>query len=90
MPMPYGTRIWQSPARQRRLRASARKHVFNIRRKDALNGATKAFMKAPGAATLAAAYKAIDKAAKMHVIPKNTAARKKSVLARTLARAAKK
>jgi small subunit ribosomal protein S20 len=65
-------------------RASLKKHVFNLRRKEALGSATKAFSKAPGAENLAAAYKAIDKAAKRNVISKNTAARKKSRLARAL------
>ena len=71
------------------IRASAKKRVFNLRRKDATSGATKAFMKSPSLATLDAAYKAIDKAAKSNVIHKNTASRKKSRLAAVLARASK-
>jgi small subunit ribosomal protein S20 len=66
------------------IRASAKKRVFNMRRKNALTSTTKTFMKAPSAANLAAAYKAIDKAAKTNVIHKNTAAHKKSRLARVL------
>jgi small subunit ribosomal protein S20 len=65
-------------------RASLKKHVFNLRRKDTLSSTTKAFMKTPAAEKLAAAYQAIDKAAKRNVISKNTAARKKSRLARAL------
>lgn len=65
-------------------RASQKKRVFNLRRKDALSSATKAFNKAPAADKLAAAYQAVDKAAKRGVITKNTAARKKSKLARAL------
>jgi small subunit ribosomal protein S20 len=65
-------------------RASLKKRVYNLRRADALKGATKAFAKAPAAASLAVAYAAIDKAAKRGVITKNTAARKKSKLARAL------
>ena len=75
-------------------RAAERKHVFNLRRKNALHDTTKALTKAlaasdkAGAAKLLpAAYQAVDKAAKRGVIKANTAARKKSRLAR-LARAA--
>ncbi len=75
-------------------RSSARKHVFNLRRKSALYGATKSFTKALAAKDVAgaekllpAAYKAIDKAAKRGVIKPNTAARKKSRLAASVTRA---
>ena len=74
-------------------RASLNKRVFNLRRKRALNDSTKEVKKliAEGkgkdaAASLSAAYKAIDKAAKRGVIKKNTAARKKSRLAKALAK----
>ncbi|MBI3572270.1 30S ribosomal protein S20 [Candidatus Kaiserbacteria bacterium] len=73
------------------IRASARKRVFNMRRKNALAHATKAFARAVAAgkakeaqALLPAAYRAIDKAAKQHVVSKNAAARKKSHLAHAL------
>ena len=76
------------------IRASAKKRVFNIRRKNALADATKDFTKALAAGDLKAAtkflpaaYKAIDKAAKTNVIPSNTADRKKSRLAAALKRA---
>jgi small subunit ribosomal protein S20 len=74
-------------------RASLRKHVFNVRRKRALTETTKVVKKAIGTdvkeaeKSLAAAYKAIDKAAKTGVIKKNTASRKKSRLAKAIARA---
>lgn len=74
-------------------RASLRKHVFNVRRKRALTETTKVVKKAIGTdikeaeTSLAAAYKAIDKAAKTGVIKKNTASRKKSRLAKAIARA---
>jgi small subunit ribosomal protein S20 len=75
------------------IRSSARKHVFNIRRKDALHDASKALLKAvakkdvAGAEKLlSSAYKAIDKAMKGGVIKKNTAARKKSRLALAIKR----
>lgn len=77
-------------------RASLKKHVFNVRRKRALTKTTKEVSKlvlakdVKGAeASLSAAYKAIDKAAKKGVIKKNTASRKKSRLAASIARVAK-
>lgn len=77
------------------LRGSARKRVVNDARRRNFRKAVKEVdslvqskdLKAATAA-LASAYKAIDKAAKRGVIKKNTAARKKSRLAK-LARAAK-
>lgn len=74
-------------------RASLKKHVFNVRRKRALTEATKTVKKftltdtKEAEKSLAAAYKAIDKAAKTGVIKKNTASRKKSRLAKAIARA---
>lgn len=69
-------------------RSSARKHVFNARRKNALTDTTKAFMKAVAAKDISgaeklvpAAYAAIDKAAKRGVIKSNTANRKKARIA---------
>jgi small subunit ribosomal protein S20 len=76
------------------IRASAKKRIFNLRRKEALHDATKAFLKAVTTKDMAgaekllpAAYKAIDKAMKRGVIKGNTAARKKSRLAAALKRA---
>jgi len=76
------------------IRSSARKHVFNLRRKSALYNATKALMKALAAKNIAeaekllpAAYAAIDKARKRGIIKANTAARKKSRLAAAIKRA---
>ena len=76
------------------IRSSARKHVFNLRRKDALHDTTKALTKALVAKDvigaeklLPAAYSAIDKAKKRGVIKSNTAARKKSRLAAVLKKA---
>jgi|CXWL01.1.fsa_nt_gi small subunit ribosomal protein S20 len=77
-------------------RASLKKHVFNVRRKRALNETTKIVKKlivtnvAEAGNSLAAAYKAIDKAAKRGVIKKNTASRKKSRLALAIKRASTK
>lgn len=76
------------------IRSSARKRVFNIRRKEALRDAAKSLLTAlvkkdvAGAEKLLPiAYKAIDKAMKRGVIKKNTAARKKSRLALAIKRA---
>ncbi|HEY4500762.1 MAG TPA: 30S ribosomal protein S20 [Candidatus Paceibacterota bacterium] len=76
------------------IRSSAKKRVFNIRRREALHDATKSLLKAIGVKDVAGAdellslaYKAIDKAMKRGVIKKNTAARKKSRLAIALNRA---
>lgn len=74
-------------------RASLRKRVFNVRRKRALTDTTKVVRKnlatdpKAAEASLSAAYKAIDKAAKTGVIKKNAASRKKSRLAKAIARA---
>jgi small subunit ribosomal protein S20 len=76
------------------IRSSARKHVSNLRRKDALHDTTKELLKLLAAKDvkgaeklLPATYKAIDKACKTGVIKKNTAARKKSRLAQAIKRA---
>lgn len=74
-------------------RASLKKHEFNVRRKRALGETVKTVRKAIGTdvkaaeGSLSAAYKAIDKAAKTGVIKKNAASRKKSRLAKAIARA---
>lgn len=71
------------------LRQSERRRTRNLVRKQAVGNIVKQVRKLltagntqEAAALLPRAYKAIDKAAKTHIIPKNTAARKKSVLAR--------
>jgi ribosomal protein S20 len=68
-------------------RASVRRRVFNVRRGDAVSKLTKEIKKlvsgkkvAEAQALLPKAYKAIDKAAKMYTIHKNTASRIKSRL----------
>jgi small subunit ribosomal protein S20 len=73
------------------LRGSLRKRAFNVRRKETMKRITKEVEKlvsegkqADANGKLALAYKAIDKAAKRGIIKKNTAARKKSRLARVL------
>ncbi len=76
------------------LRASKHKAVFNSRRKDAISDTVKKIKKLVVAkdikgaeALLPTAFKAIDKACKTNLIHKNTAARKKSRLAKMLAKA---
>jgi small subunit ribosomal protein S20 len=73
------------------LRGSLRKRVFNLKRKDAMKSAIKETKKlaadnktAEAKKSLSAAYQAIDKAVKRGVIKKNTAARKKSRLSKSL------
>jgi small subunit ribosomal protein S20 len=66
------------------LRVSARKRVFNLRRKSEMKDAMKSLSKAVIAKDknkaqdlIPRVYKAIDKAAKRGVIKRNTASRKK-------------
>ena len=69
------------------LRGSKTKKVFNDRRAKAMKLAIKGVKKLTGAAAkteLTKAYQAIDKAAKWGIIKKNTAARKKSRLAKSI------
>jgi len=73
------------------LRGSKRKKVYNDRRAKAMKLAIKGTKKLSGVEAkkeLAKAYQAIDKAAKRGVIKKNTAARKKSRLAKLIKKTA--
>lgn len=72
------------------LRSSRRKRVFNVRRQEAMKKATKEVKKVNTKEALAAAYKAIDKAAKRGVLKKNTASRKKSRLSAQLKKISQK
>ena len=70
---------------KRAIRVSARKRVVNLRRNETMKGDIKVLRKLAEAGDHAGAekalsmvYKSIDKAAKIGVIKKNTAARKKS------------
>ena len=80
---------------KRNIRSSARKAVYNTRRNKAMKDAIKevrnlivAKDKKVSAEALSKAYKAIDKAAKTNLIKKNTAARKKSRLAKAIKKTA--
>ena len=75
-------------------RSSLKKHVFNMRRKTAMNDTVKKVRKMVEAGKkeeaqkmLPQAYKVIDKAAKRGVIKDNTASRKKSRLAAAIKKA---
>ena len=77
-------------------RASLHKHVFNVRRKKAMNEVVKQVRRlvatgkgSEAKALIPTAYQAIDKAAKRGVIKDNTAARKKSRLVASILRVAK-
>ena len=78
---------------KRAIRTASRRHVFNLRRLDTMRDdiksikkmvAEKKFTEAEKA--LSQVYKSIDKAAKSGVIKKNTAARMKSRLSRSVAK----
>jgi ribosomal protein S20 len=64
------------------IRSAANKRVFNLRRAETMRAAGKALAKSPSAASLAAAYQAVDKAAKRGVISRAAAARRKARLAK--------
>ena len=75
------------------LRSSQRKRVFNLRRKAAIERVVKNIKKLvaekktdEAKKLIPLAYKAYDKAAKEHTIKKGAADRKKSRLARLIAR----
>jgi small subunit ribosomal protein S20 len=78
------------------LRASKHKAVYNARRKSDLSDTVKKVKKLVSAKSIAEAkellpkaFQAIDKACKTNMIHKNTASRKKSRLAKMLAKAEK-
>ncbi len=73
------------------LRGSQRKRIFNLRRKRTMKDAIKVVgnlvstkKQDDANKELPKAYKAIDKAVKRGILKKNTAARKKSILARSI------
>lgn len=77
------------------IRSSARKHVFNLRRKTAMKKALKDIRslisekkKGEALKLLPSTYQAIDKAAKTNLIKKNAAARYKSRLESAIAKIA--
>ncbi len=80
-------------AAKKSVRADERKRGFNDRKRRLMRENVKAFRKLvtdkkfdEATALLSTVYKMIDKAAKGGILKKNTASRKKSVMARLLAR----
>ena len=71
------------------LRVSVRKNEFNVRARSRMKSAIKTFITEPSAEKLQEAYSRIDRAVKQHLMHRNTAARRKSVLSRRLANQAK-
>lgn len=82
-------------AAKKAIRSDSKKFVQNLRAKRTMKDlekkvrtlSTSSAEAKNGAETLSAAYKAIDKAAKIGVIKKNAASRKKSRLTKALAKA---
>ena len=79
---------------KKEIRASEKKRVFNIRRRRNVQSVVKDIEKnikegkaSEAQALLSKAYKALDKAAKMGTIKKNTASRKKSRLSAQIKKA---
>ncbi|MCK5285644.1 MAG: 30S ribosomal protein S20 [Candidatus Pacebacteria bacterium] len=73
------------------LRGSERKRIFNLRKKRTMKDAVNTVVKLVSIKKtkeaneeLSKAYKAIDKAVKRGILKKNTAARKKSTLSRSI------
>lgn len=79
-----------SKSAQKAYEASERKRVFNVRRVRAMRGAVKSILtlkdKKEAEGKISEVYKAIDKAVKSGIIKKNTASRKKSMIARAIAK----
>jgi len=82
---------------KRAIRVAKRKRVFNLRRLDTMRSAVQSFRKKVSGGklkeaeqSLAALYKALDKAAKRGVIKKNAASRMKSRMVALLKKASAK
>ncbi len=78
------------------IRASARKRVFNVRRKTAIESSMKAVKRLVSKGDISAArellpqvYKALDKAKKTKFLKKNTASRMKSRITALIEKSAK-
>ena len=76
-------------AAKKAIKSDAKKYVQNLRAKRTMKDLEKEVRSTSSVDSLSAAYKAIDKAAKIGVIKKNTASRKKSRLSKVVAKAAK-
>lgn len=65
----------------KRMRQTVTRRSRNVTTKRNLKDAVKAFVASPSAETLSAAQSELDTAVKKNILPKNTAARRKSALA---------
>lgn len=74
---------------QKALRQNKKRYSINLDRKKALKDAIKKFKKMLKAEDLSWVYKKSDKAAKVHLITKNKAARLKSRLTHLMAKSVK-
>ncbi len=71
------------------LRSSKRKQVVNNSVRSKMKSAMDTFRAKPSAEMLSEAFSRIDRAVKMHLLHRNTAARRKSLLSRMLAQQGK-
>jgi len=72
------------PSAKKALRVSERKQIINTRVRSKMRNAMKAFITEPSIENLKTAYSQIDRAVKQNLLHRNTAARRKSLLSRTL------
>lgn len=75
------------PSAKKALRVSIRKQDINTRARSQMKSAVKSFLTDPSATALQQAFSHIDRAVKGNLLHRNTAARRKSLLARTLKQA---
>ncbi len=68
----------------KKMRQDARQRKVNLKARLELKTVTKKALESPNAGSLSQAYSVLDKAVKTNLIHKNTAARKKSSLAKKL------
>lgn len=71
------------------LRGSLRKQVVNNRVRSRMKTSIDAFRAQPEASALSKAFSSIDRAVKVNILHRNTAARRKSLLARIFSSATK-
>lgn len=74
----------------KKLKHDRKREAVNANTREKLRTIVKTMRKTPSKKTLSAAFKALDKAAKIHIIHKNKATRLKSRLAKLLQKKSKK
>ena len=79
-----------SPSAKKALRQADAHRRRNFKRKQVLKSTKKGALGSPSKETLAAAYKSIDKAAKVGILKPKAAARRKSRLAKAVNRSTNK